>query len=154
MGKWLQAVLWYATNFHVVKHAVESFKDDGCLVQRAKEIDNDHEVTHQLVNICQTETVTLSMTSAKYMLEQLTFQPDLCSITSYIQSRVSGSDFEAIFKCNQESISPFLYQLLHSAQSTSCSVERSFSTLKSMLRSNRQFKGENVEKYLRLSMNL
>ena len=52
-----------------------------------------------------------------------------------------------------QDISPAVYHMLENSQSTSASVERSFSMLKKLLAKNRNLKIENVRHYMILHFN-
>ena len=64
-----------------------------------------------------------------------------------------NEDVEAIMEMSRSEISPSNYVALQSCQSTSASVERSFSMLKNLLSTDRNFLPQNVEKYFVLHCN-
>ena len=61
------------------------------------------------------------------------FRVDSCQIGRYIQEKMSRNDIKYIVKMGRSDISPHLYSLLRNSQSTSASVERSFSILGKLL---------------------
>ena len=66
---------------------------------------------------------------------------------------LQNSDLGNIVDLTQENVSPALYAELQCYQLTSTAVERCFSMLVKLLRKDRQFLPENVEKYLSLHYN-
>ena len=66
---------------------------------------------------------------------------------------IEKNDLYEIVNLKRDHISPDLYSKLLQAQSTSVSVERSFSMLKKLLRDDRNFLPENIEHYIVLYYN-
>ena len=81
------------------------------------------------------------------------FNDDPCAIKDYIEKRLSNSDLETILNCTNLTIDPTSYALLQKAQSSSATVERSFSMLSKLTRKDRNFDVKNVKTYMMLYYN-
>ena len=66
---------------------------------------------------------------------------------------MQNNDISEIINMERQDISPAVYHMLQNSQSTFASVERSFSMLKKLLASDRNFKVENVRQYMILHVN-
>ena len=78
---------------------------------------------------------------------------DPFNICEYIMWCLNNSDFQAIVKITRADITTTTYALLQNCQPTNASVERAFSMVKNMLRTNRNFFPENVKPYIMLAFN-
>ena len=76
------------------------------------------------------------------------FGEDTCNINQYIKKRMQNNDISEIINMERQDILPAVYHMLENSQSTSASVERSFSMLKKLLAKDRNFKVENVRHYM------
>ena len=88
----------------------------------------------------------------KKKISDLNFKADNAGIAQYVKKRMT-KNVEAIMEMSRSEISPSNYVALQSCQSTSASVERSFSMLKKLLSKDRNFLPQNVGKYLVLHYN-
>ena len=77
------------------------------------------------------------MESAKYTIkeavqaiQELNFGEDICNIKQYIKKRMQNNDISEIINIERQDISPAVYHMLQSSQTTSASVERRFSMSK------------------------
>ena len=82
------------------------------------------------------------------ILGELTFGDDSCHIKRYLSKHLRKSGSTAIMEKNIPELSPRHYASLEKCQSTSISVERSFSMLKKINAKDRNFKQGNLEDYL------
>ena len=101
----------------------------------------------------QVQKSTFSISKAFNIFKNFDFGPDPCQIKNYIKNRFDSNDIKNIIEMNNKEISPDLYVKLRLSQSTTSSVERSFSMLKNLLRENRNFKNENIGQYAILYFN-
>ena len=96
------------------------------------------------------------MENSKYTIKaayeditKIYLKEDCVKIGSYIRKRMEkNSDISNIVKLQKDGVSPATYAQIQNCQPTSASVERSFSMLRKLLRKDRPFLPENVEKYL------
>ena len=100
------------------------------------------------------------MESAKYTIkeavqeiQELDFGENTCNINQYITKRMQNNDISAIINMKRQDISLVVYHMLQNSQTTSASVERSFSMLKKFLAKDKNFKVENVRHYMILYFN-
>ena len=89
----------------------------------------------------------------KPALVELQFDNGPCHIRDHLNRRLADSDLEKIVNFFCPTISPATEELLLKAQPPSAAVERSFSILKKVLRSDRPFEAINVKKCLMLCYN-
>ena len=160
---WLEAAFFYAEHLPVVRNIVNNWKSGGILVTRAKEAINEDQLISDLVLILQyqplarnvelLEATDCRMADAFKLIKNMDFLEDPCEIQNYIDRRLSGSDIETMINSSVSNIPPATYALLQKAQATSATAERSFSMLKKLLRKDRNFKSENVKKYMLLYYN-
>ena len=87
-------------------------------------------------------------------IQELGFGEDTCNINQYIKKRMQNNDISEIINMERHDISPAEYHMLQNSQSTSASVEESFSMLKKLLAKDRNFKVENVRHYTILHFNV
>ena len=99
------------------------------------------------------ESSSYNMSCAGDDLLSLNFQNDVCNLKSYIEKRLKKNDLWKILHLSDPTVSPSLYAKLRLSQATSVSIERSFSMLKKMLRTDRNFLNDNIEKYVILYYN-
>jgi len=139
-ASWLKAANYYCNNLPQVKEIVDNAEGTGLIVLRAKEVLSNENLSHQLVEIktCYTELTTLE---------------DPCGIREYLNQRLLSGELMSIVNLTRPDVSPSLYAQLLQCQPTSASVERSFSMLNKLLAKDRNFKPENVKKYLTLYFN-
>lgn len=160
---WLSAAFFYSENLPVVRTIVNNWEDEGLLVTRAKEAVNNELLVADLVEIGQYrpladeierfEASHFTILEAHRELVELRFGNDPCHIRDYLNRRLADSDLAKIVNFSCPTVSPATYELLLQAQPSSAAVERSFSILKKVLRSDRPFKTMNVKKYLMLCYN-
>ena len=87
-------------------------------------------------------------------ISALDLKQDCVGIGEYIKKRMlKNSDMEDIVNLNRDDVPPCLYAEIQCCQPTSAAVERSFSMLSKLLRKDRPFLPENVQKYLCLYYN-
>ena len=96
------------------------------------------------------EYSTFTIKEAYDEILKLDFKDDCVGIGPYIKKRSMPTE---TLKASRKNVSPALYADLQRCQPTSAAVERSFSVLNNVLRKDRPFLPENVEKYLRLYYN-
>lgn len=141
---------------------MNSFEGNGILVSRAKAAVNQPGslVTIQRVYqvlpplIQKMEATTYTIKEAYDDISKLDLKDDCVGIGTYIKKRLNAnSDLESIVRLQRKNVSPALYADLQRCQPTSAPVERSFSMLNNLLRKDRPFLPENVEKYLCLYYN-
>jgi len=159
-GTWLNAVEYYAKHLVEVRNIVNSFEGNGVLVLRAKAAVNDWKVRESLVKIQRDYQVLPQlikrMENSKYTIKaayeditKIDLKEDCAKIGSYIRKRMEkNSDISNIVNLRKDGVSPATYAQIQNCQPTSASVERSFSMLRKLLRKDRSFLPENVEKYL------
>ena len=160
---WLEAAFFYAEHLPVVRNIVNNWKSGGILVTRAKEAINEDQLISDLVLILQyqplarnvelLEATDCRMADAFKLIKNMDFLEDPCEIQNYIDQRLSGSDIETIINSSVSTIPPATCALLQKAQATSATAKRSFFMLKKLLRKDRNFKSENVKKYMLLYYN-
>ena len=144
-------------NLPEVKAIVESFVGSGILLTQAKVSLQKSGLAGQLLKIkdqykCLVKLIE-KMKIAKYAIkevvqaiQELYFGEDTCIINQYI-------DISEIINVERQDISPAVYHMLQNSQSTSASVEKSFTMLKKLLAKDRNFKVENVRHYMNLHFN-
>ena len=138
---------------------------EGIIVSRAKATVNNSQVAESLAKI-QRDYALLpkliqKMESSKYTLVEahadmlaLDLKQDGVDIRSYHKKRMQqNSDLDNIIGAKQGNVSPAVYAELQCCQPTSTAVERSFSMLGKLMRKDRPFLQDNVEKYLSLYYN-
>ena len=161
---WLNAALYYAENLSEVKATVESFVGFGILATQAKVRLQKSGSAGQLLKIkyqneCRVKLIE-KMESAKYTIKKavqaiqdLGFSEDTCNITQYIKNRMQNNDISEIINMKRQDALPTVYHMLQNSQPTSASIERSFSMLKKLLAKDKNFKVENVRRYMILHFN-
>ena len=77
----------------------------------------------------------------------------ICEQLKITLKRLSNFDLDTIINCTNLTIDLTSYALLQKAQSTSATVERSFSMLNKLLRKERNFDVKKVKKYMMLYYN-
>ena len=103
--------------------------------------------------IKKTESQRFSIQMAIAEASQIGFGSDPCNIKEYFDMRINRNDMLSISKMQNNNISPANYEKLLSCQSTSASVERSFSMLNKLLAKDRNFNANNVKFYICLMYN-
>ena len=133
--------MYYAKTLPEMKAIVESFVDSGILVTKAKVSLTKSGLAGQLLKIkdqyqCQVKLIE-KMESVKYTIketvqaiQELNFGEDTCNIKQYIKKRMQNNDISKTIDMERQDISLAVYHMLQNSQSTSVSVERSFSMLK------------------------
>ena len=163
-ASWLNAALYYSSNLPEVKRIIKNWTGQGILVTQAKNIVENPNIVGFLMEIercysCLTniifkfENASCGILKAYNSMNELDFGDDPCDISGYIKKRLQKSEILDIVNANRPEISPHLYTLLMNCQCTSSSVERSFSMLKKLLTKQRNFKDENIRKYIILYYN-
>ena len=162
VGKLVKCCLALRKNLPEVKGIVESFVGSGILVTQAKVSLQKSGLAGQLLKIkyqyeCLVKLIE-KMESAKYTtkeavqaFQELVFGEDTCNINQYIKKRMQNNDISEIINTERQDISPDVYHMLQNSQPTSASVERAFSTLKTLFAKGRNFKVENVPHYMILN---
>ena len=163
-GNWLNAALYYAKTLPKVKAIVESFVGYEILVTQAKASVQKNGFAGQLLKIkdqykCLAKLIE-KMKSAKYTIkeavqaiQELDFGEDTCNINQYIKKKKRNNDISEIINMERQGVSPAVYRMLQNSQSTSASVERSFSMLKKLLAKDRNFEVDNVQHHMILHFN-
>ena len=164
-GSWLEAGIYYTENVEKVKQIIEKFEDDGIVVQKAKEAANDNELLNELIQfrkcysvlgdiIKKFENKKLDIQDGMNELLNINFGEDPGNIKEYMLMGVNKNDIINITNLDHKlNIEPNIRNALMHAQSTTIDVERSFSMLGKLLRKDRGFKKENVDKYMILYYN-
>ena len=155
--------VWYSEHFPTVRQIVESFDSSGVIVSRAKEAISNinlHEELLQLTKYRGLITLLGKAESAQYTtleaatdLANLNFHDEPCSIKDYIDKRLSKNDLHAILDPTRDDVSPATCAQLQACQPTTCTVERSFSILKHILRKDRSFSLGNIRHYAIMAFN-
>ena len=152
-GTWIaSSAEYYAEKIVHVKEIANSFSANDILVQKAKEAVNNETVLASLPKIkrdyCVLTTVIKKMESSKYNIceahsdiNKLDFKEDSASVMPYIAKRRNNknSDVSGIMELSRPAVNPGVYAALQQCQSTSASVERSFSMLNKLLAKDRNF---------------
>jgi len=156
---WLRAAFYYAEHLPAVREIVESWPEDGVLVMRAQEAIRNEQLACDLVRVVQYRPLIArleKLEAATYTIEEaysdicnMRFNDDPCQIRQYIDHRLThGTDLIDIIEAKDNNVAPSTYALLRKAQPTTAAVERSFSLLNKLLRKDRNFLPENVNKYI------
>lgn len=163
-SSWLKAVEYYSTNLPEIRKIVNAIPDGGILIKNAKDALENTSVHRSLFVIQKSyaclitilenfEHSSYNVDSGYLALANLSINEDPVNIVNYIKERLDKNDIQIIATISNENISPLKYVSLKKCQPTSISVERSFSMLKKMLAKDRNFKPENVTKYMSLYYN-
>lgn len=164
-GSWLCAAFYYADHLPKVRDIVNSYEDDGKIVENAKAAVNCTSIAESLMKIKRDyenlptliekfEAATFSISEAHADLHNLNLQGDSAQINDYLKRRLEKNvDLNAIIKMQRNELPPALYAELQRCQPTSASVERSFSMLRKMLRKDRPFLQSNVVNYITVLYN-
>ena len=86
-----------------------------------------------------------SITETYGLLKNTQFDDDPCTIKDYIKKRLSNSDLKTIIYCSNLTIDPTSYAPPQKAQPTFAAVEGYFSTLRKLLRNDKNFDVKNVK---------
>lgn len=162
---WLEAAFYYSENLPAVRDIVTSFEGKGKLVSQVKSavieptlaadlvaVKRDYQPLVKLLGKC--ESSNYSIADAHSDLNSLSLGLDSADVRRYLDKRIKANeDFLNVMKLTRTDISPALYATLQQCQTTSVSVERSFSMLNKLLAKDRNFKDENVEKYFMMLFN-
>jgi hypothetical protein len=163
-ASWLEAAFYYAAHLPEVRTIVTNLEGNGLLVKRCKEALADKDLAQSLLHItsCYSQLATtvtkfesssFSIAEAYQLLQNMTFGADPCGVKTYLEKRLLKSEMNAIMGLTRNEISPTLYNQLQQCQPSSAAVERSFSKLNKLLAKDRNFKSENVAKYIVLYVN-
>ena len=136
----------------------------GIIVQKAKESLNFPTLNSDLASIIscylplkdlikRTEAQSFTIQMAIAEASQINIGSDPCNINEYFNLRINQNDLALIPKMCNNDISPADYEKLLNCQSTSASVERSFSMLNKLLEKDRNFKPDNIKFYICLMYN-
>lgn len=157
-ASWLKAACFYADKLPEVRKLMVLVKKEGIIAENAHVAVFEESLMRDLFDIKinyqkiifmleKLETGELNIFSGYNCISTLFCSNDILGFKDYISIRLKESDFESIVYLKNENISPADYILLHNCPCTSIAVERSFSMLKRMLRSERNFNVKNVESY-------
>lgn len=80
-----------------------------------------------------------------YDLLNIKINNDECGLNEYLAFRLETNDIIKIKNMQNEAISPHIYALLYKCQSTTISVERSFSKLNKINAKDRNFSKKNFQ---------
>ncbi|KAG0433983.1 CGG triplet repeat-binding protein 1 [Dictyocoela muelleri] len=163
-GTWLEAALYYSENFRKVKEIVFSFKNDGILIENARDAFEDKDLISELINIENNYRILkkylndsckeyFSINDAVKLFKEIDFKEDVLNIKKYLTHKMEKSDISLFFEKKHIKETPYTISCLLNAPSTSLSVERSFSILQKILTKERQFSTENIQKYMILYYN-
>ena len=100
--------------------------------------------------ILKSEKNDYSINDAFADINNISFADDPFLIVPYLKKRFSKNDIDVIMSQGRTNVAPLIYATLQSCPATSSSVERCFSQMKHLLRSDRPFSGENIAHYLSL----
>ena len=105
------------------------------------------QITDALFIVKWLESLSLGISELHQRISNLNLGSDPCKI-KYVTKRLNGNELSVIVSPSRPEISPATYAQLKEAQCTSTAVERSFSMLQKLLRDDRNFRPENVKKYI------
>lgn len=180
---WIEAVKYYASNYEKILEVLDNLKEDAISITNAKEALRNSNTKNDLIflasnygfisnNIKKLQTLGLSLheqieilkdtvknienvpdCSTKYVvqnkLKQVMDKNKGLNVIQDICGQLSGSKINAVSKYSVNEVLAFKYAPINSAD-----VERSFSTYKSIFRSNRHnFLFENLSQYVVLYCN-
>ena len=157
---WIKAALYYAEKFPDVRSIIDSFEGKGLLIQRVKAassklnlptdlmlIKRDYQCLVDLLERCEGTDYTVARAYSD--LQTLSFGEDVAGVRVYLEKRLSkNTGLQDIMLLRRKEVSPTLYASLQQCTATSVCVERSFSILKKLIAKDRNFKDENIEKYI------
>ncbi len=163
-GSWLSGVEYYFKYLVDVRKIVLSFEDDGKIVKDAKDAVMDKNLAKDILTIMREygwilkllkncENISYTIDDAITSIGNVIIKNDVVGIMGYIKERLLKNDIMSIVNMKNDDISPIEYSNLLNCNPTSIAVERSFSYLQNLLRENRNFKEENIKKYLFLQYN-
>lgn len=163
-SSWLRAAIYYCNNLPKIIIIMDKIKPEGILYSRALEALNDKTLIIDLVKIKRSYEFLINVLdgfeNSKYNIEtgyneiaKIFISEDSVGINEYIVKIISKNDIKKIVALNDNTISPTDYQYLLNCPPTSIAVERSFSMLKKMLASDRNFSKENIIKYFMVYYN-
>ena len=160
-GTWLKGVLYYHHNFNQVKRIINGYSDGGLLVSRNKEAVNNPLMEGNLSECVKNymglvslierfEEKEFTIGKGVEVLQELDLGNDPVGLKDYITKRLKGNQILTIVNSSTD-VPKFTMKtriLLLECQCTSIDVERSFSMLRRMLRSERNFDKKNVNNYM------
>ncbi len=157
-GSWLSAAFYYGKNFPTVRSIFEPLSG-GTLVENAKEALENPQVFRSLTKICsqygQLENIFeehvdihFSVEKAHKLFTELNFGEDSCRVKPYLMKRLDKSGITEIMENTKPGLTPHQHASLRKSQSTSITVERSFSMVKKINARDRNFRSGNIEDYL------
>lgn len=163
-GSWINTALYYCQNLPEVINIVSNWSGKGLLVKQAQDIIRETNLLSSLIEIkeCYSsltrlvstfENIRYTVKEAYDCIQNINFGHDPAQIKKYLSKRISKNEIVDIINNSRIEISPNSYVLLRNCQCTTLAVERSFSLLKKMLTKERNFKAENIRKYLILYHN-
>ena len=161
---WLKASFYFAENFQIVKQVLGNFEEGKKLVKRTKEAIAEPavfvELRQMIYDNCRDSAILIkeitdssnAIVAVAEAIGNLRFGDDPREIKDCIQNRLAaGGDFLEIASGSGADLpnhSPAEVVLLRRVQPTSAYLERSFSVLKKMLCSGRNFDKNNIHFYL------
>ena len=163
-GSWLKAASYYAANLVELRNIFQSINEDGILMENVKRalqnetlaadictIESQYASIPDLITMFESSSFTIA--EAFHNLKSIDLGQDCLLIKDYISKRLNLNEISLIIGMKNDQVSPATYSLLQKCQPTTCTVERSFSILGKLLEKDRNFKLENVKKYLMLQVN-
>ncbi len=114
-------------------------------------ISKEYSLILNLIKKCESSSYTINQAITD--IRAIKFENDSVCLNSYINERISKNEIIDIIEMKNPRVSPKTYVYLNECQPTSIQVERSFSLLQNILDDNRNFKNENIRKYLFLYYN-
>ncbi len=162
---WLEAAIWYYNHFEKVKLYFCNLlsNDEKCKSVRLMMLLNNERLYDELKtiynnysNLCEVIKhgldITLTVSKAKDLYECLNFYNDLFKTKDYIETRLQNNDLLNLWKENENQRNSNKNDL-YNCPATTIMVERSFSMLNKVLAHDRNFKAENIVKYLKPKIN-
>ena len=158
-NSWLKAARFYYKNLNKVKNLMQSINKAGIIVENAFIATQQENLYSDLIEIIENYECIIdfieeieddkhNMKSAYEKIQTLNFKQDPLKIKDYIIQRLEKSDFKNMVQFSiTKKFTPEEYKFIIRCPPSSIAVERSFSMLKRMLRSEENFKNENVESY-------
>ena len=154
----MKAADFYTNNLSEIREKFTGVKNTGILYINAKKALEKEALYMDLVEIKECYMILIdlleaiesgkpTMKEAYFSLKNMKFSHDPVKIQEYIYSRLAETDYDEIISMKKMNISAADYYYLQNFQPSSISVERSFSMLKKMLRTDRQFMEGNVGIY-------
>ncbi|KAG0430016.1 hypothetical protein DMUE_5706 [Dictyocoela muelleri] len=163
-SSWLRAALFYSEKLVEIRKLFETVEGDLLLVTRARESVFNDGLIDELTTIAmnyevlidlndELERSKLNLKSAFDKIINISLKSDPINLKEYINNRLVENDIKAIVNYKNKNVSPFEYAQLFMLIPTTVIVERSFSSLQKMLRSDRGFCDDNLFSYFSVIFN-